>query len=215
MATHGRGALGRFWLGSVPYELMHSVSQPLLLVRPGDSLAAWENRSIPQHVLLPLDGSSLAEGVIESAVTLGSLMDADYTLLRVIRDVPMGTPELDSISLSSLAAEVLDEVQSVQERVQKEAHDYLDGIAERLRARGLQVKTRVMVADDPGTAILDEAGAPGIDLVALETHGRRGLRNLAMGSVARKVIHGTSKPVLVQSAARACSDTLALANKQQ
>ena len=158
-------------------------------------------------MLVPLDGSSLAEGMIEPAVTLGGLMDADYTLLRVINDVPMGSPELDSISLSSLAVEVLDEVRSVQEQVQKEAQDYLDGIAERLRARGLQVQTRVMVADDPGTAILDEAGAPGIDLVALETHGHRGLRNLVMGSVARKVIHGTSKPVLMHSAARACSDT--------
>lgn len=203
MSTHGRGALGRFWLGSVPLELMGGLSQPLLLVRPGDSPVEWGNPSVLQHVLVPLDGSPLAEQMIEPAVTLGSLMDADYTLLRVISDLPLGTPEFDSISLSSATAEVLDEIRSVQKRVQKEAQDYLDGVAERLRARGLQVKTRVTVANDAGIAIVDEVGAPGIDLIALETHGRRGLSNLVIGSVARKVIHGTLKPVLVHSAATA------------
>ena len=148
MTTHGRSAFGRFWLGSVPYALMSSLSQPFLLVKPGDSIAESENESVPQHVLLPLDGSSPAERMIEPAVSLGSLMDADYTLLRVINDLPLGTPEFDSISLSSLAVGVVDEIRSVQERVRQEAQDYLDDVAERLGARGLQVEMRVTVAND-------------------------------------------------------------------
>ena len=203
MATHGRGALGRFGLGSVPFELMHSSPQPLLLVWPVDGLPEWEDEPDPQHMLVALDGSSLAERMIEPAINLGSLMGADYTLLRVVNSIPRGTPEFYSISLSSSAVEVLDEIRSVQKRVQKEAQDYLDGVAQRLRARGLQVQTRVAVANDPGLAILDEVGAPGIDMVALETHGNRGLLNLVMGSAARKVVHGTLKPVLVHSAASA------------
>ena len=203
VSTHGRGALGRFWLGSVPHELMSRLSQPLLLVRPGDSPVEWGHESVLRHVLVPLDGSALAEQMIEPAVAFGSLMDADYTLLRVISDIPLGTPEFDSISLSSSAVEVLDEIRSVRKRVQKEARDYLDGVTERLRVRGLRVKTRVTVANDPGTAILKEVEAPGIDLIALETHDRRGLSNLVVGSVARKIVHGALKPILVHSAASA------------
>ena len=175
MSTHGRGALGRFWLGSVPLELMGSLSQPLLLVKPGDSLVNWGNEAVLQHVLLPLDGSSLAEQMIETAVTLGSLMDADYTLLRVVSELPIGTPEFDSISLSSAAVEVLGEIRSIQKRVQKEAQDYLDGIAERLRVQGLRVKTHVTVANEAGNVIVDTVGASVIDLIALETHGRHGV----------------------------------------
>jgi nucleotide-binding universal stress UspA family protein len=55
----------------------------------------------------------------------------------------------------------------------------------------------VVVEERPGVAILHEATPPAIDLVALETHGRRGLTRLILGSVADKVIRGAGVPVLV------------------
>ncbi len=202
MNTHGRGTMGRLWFGSVAYEVAHHVSAPLLLLRHQDSPNEWEKEPALQHMLVTLDGSSVAERVLEPATTLGTPVDADYTLLRVINDIPLGTPELDSISLSSRAPELLDEIQIVQERVEKEAQNYLESVAKRLRARGLRVQTRVIAANDPGIAILHALASPTIDLVALEMRGARGspARGL-FGSVARKVIHGTSKPVFVQSAA--------------
>ncbi len=202
MNTHGRGTMGRLWFGSVAYEVVHHVSAPLLLLRHDDYSTEWEKEPGLQHMLVTLDGSPLAERVLEPAIALGTLMDAEYTLLRVINDIPLGTPELDSISLSSPAPELLDEIQIVQERVQNEAQNHLEGVAERLRARGLKVQTRVIAANDPGIAILHALASPSTDLVALEMRGDRGspARGL-FGSVARKVIHGTSKPVFVQSAA--------------
>ena len=133
-------------------------------------------------------------------------MNADYVLLRVINDVPVGAPELDAISLSSPALEILDEIQAVQERLEKEALEYLDRAAEPLRARGLSVQTRVTVAGDLATGILDAAAVPGIDLLALETHGCTGPLERGPGRVSRKVIHGTTKPILVQSSAAARQD---------
>ena len=199
MTTHGRGALGRFWFGSVAYELLHWLPTPLLQVKPNDGPVAWEHAPALQHIILPLDGSLLAEQILESAVTFGSLMGAGYTLLRVISDIPLGTPMLDSISLSAATSQLLAEVRTVQEQVRKAAQDYLEATAARLRTRGLRVQTRVVEGSDPGNAILDAAQVD-TDLIALETQGRRGLSDMLLGSVARKIIHGAPVPILVQSA---------------
>ena len=55
----------------------------------------------------------------------------------------------------------------------------------------------MVVDQQPGAAIVHEAATPAADLVALETHGRRGLSRLILGSVADKVIRGAAVPVLV------------------
>jgi nucleotide-binding universal stress UspA family protein len=70
-------------------------------------------------------------------------------------------------------------------------------VAERLTGRWFSVQTHVAVGQHAASAILDAAQRLGVDLVALETHGRRGLARLLMGSVADKVIRGASVPVLV------------------
>jgi nucleotide-binding universal stress UspA family protein len=80
--------------------------------------------------------------------------------------------------------------------LRKEAADYLEKVAGRLRAEGLSVQTRVNVEEQPGVAILD-AGKPPIDMIAIETHGRGGLSRLLLGSVADKVIRGSKLPILV------------------
>ncbi len=199
MSTHGRGTLGRFWFGSVAYKVLHRCSVPILYVKPGTSVAEQPQELALQHLLVMLDGTPQAERVLTPALAFGALMGADYSLLRVVPDVAYGgSPELDSNSLCSATLELLDEIHSVQERLRKEAQDYLDGVAVRLRSRGLQVQAQVMVDRDLGTAILDALAATGIDLVALETHGLPDPTG-HLGNVARKVIHGTSKPVFVHS----------------
>jgi nucleotide-binding universal stress UspA family protein len=67
-----------------------------------------------------------------------------------------------------------------------------------LRGRGFGVQSRIAVEDQPALAILHEAVAPNVDLVALQTHGRGGLARLLLGSVADKVIRGAGVPVLVR-----------------
>jgi nucleotide-binding universal stress UspA family protein len=78
-----------------------------------------------------------------------------------------------------------------------EAQAYLDRIAERLRAQSLTVQTRVVGHDKPAAAILDDAQKNAVDLIALATSGRGGLKRLLLGSVADKVVRGAVTPVLV------------------
>ncbi|HYT93309.1 MAG TPA: universal stress protein [Gemmataceae bacterium] len=199
MTTHGRGPLARLWLGSVADALVRDLPVPLLLVRPGEGAIDFAQEPPLKHLLLPLDGEPLAEQMIEPAVALGSLSDADYTLLRVIRPiVPLAYPFSEGHTLGQVAQSMINQIDEFQNQVRKEATDYLERVAAGLRQRSLRVQTRVAVETQPAVAILSEAKPPAIDMIAVETHGRRGLKRLFLGSVADKVVRGAAVPVLVQ-----------------
>jgi nucleotide-binding universal stress UspA family protein len=197
MTTHARGALGRAWLGSVADELLRHLPTPLLLVRPTGGDADLAAGALPRHVLVPLDGTPLAEQVLRPAVELGRLAGAGFTLLRVIKPVIVTTPPAEGAGIAHMAAELLERLRAVQAALRKEALDYLEGVAAPLRAEGLRVLTRVTVEEQPALGVLNEAEAQGPGVVALATHGRRGLARLVLGSVADKVIRGAHGPVLV------------------
>ncbi len=195
MTTHARGALGRFWLGSVADELLRKLPMPLLLVRPGEAVTTFAPEPAPRHILIPLDGEAMAEQVIERAVELGKLMESDYTLLRVIKPVLPTPYTAEGASMAAVAQSLIEETQKIQEGIHKEAKAYLEKVAAGLRSCGLKVATEVEVEDSPALAILHRSQSA--DLVALCTHGRGGLSRLFLGSIADKVIRGGHLPVLV------------------
>jgi nucleotide-binding universal stress UspA family protein len=197
MTTHGRGPLGRFWLGSVADKLLRQLTVPLLLVHPNEKSPDVAAEAAFKHILIPLDGSDLAERMLSPATALGELMGAHFTLLRLVKPVHPRLPYTEGLSIAQLAGEILDQIEKLQGELRNEAQDYLTGLAERLRARSLRVQTRVAVDEHPATAILHEAAACGADLIAMETHGRGGLSRLFLGSVADKVLRGTTFPVLL------------------
>jgi nucleotide-binding universal stress UspA family protein len=190
MATHGRGGLSRFWLGSVADALVRRLPMPVLLVRPQDGAADLTRDHVLHHILVPLDGSELAEQALGPAVVLGNLMQADYLLVRVVD--PLQAAGLDTAGhpISGLVAEG-------RKRLLEHATAYLDGLAEQLREQAVQVHTRAIVSFQTAEAILGQAGTHPTDLITLATHGRGGLTRLLLGSVADKVMRGALTPVLV------------------
>jgi nucleotide-binding universal stress UspA family protein len=197
MTTHGRGPLARFWLGSVADALVRQGSIPVLVVRPQEAAPDLAQEPVLRRVLIPLDGSALAEQVLEPALALGAAMQAEYTLLRVVQPMIPGGHIPASAKVSGLREPLLKQLQALHRQELTEAQEYLERIAERLRARALTVQTRVVSQERPATAILEDASAHGADLIALATHGRGGLKRLLLGSVADKVLRGGSTPVLV------------------
>jgi nucleotide-binding universal stress UspA family protein len=190
MTTHGRGPLSRFWLGSVADELVRRATTPILLVRPQEKAPDLTAEPVLRRILIPLDGSALAEKVLESAVALGSLLQADYMLVRIYG--PLVDTGLDPLSYAAVGG-----TEPPIEQLRAEAQDYLNRVAERLQRQGHTVQTQAVLGQHPAIAILDTRQSLGMDLIALETHGRRGLSRLLIGSVADKVIRGASTPVLV------------------
>jgi nucleotide-binding universal stress UspA family protein len=190
MTTHGRGPLSRFWLGGVADRIIRHVPMPVLLVRPQDSVPDLSCKPLLQRVLIPLDGSELAEQILEPALELGGLMQAEYLLLRVVEPVPVLGYDISGFAMEDAEKPML-------RQLEDEAQIYLERVAERLRDRSLHVQTKVLVQPSVAGAILNEARAHASNLIALATHGRGGLARLLLGSVADKVLRGAATPVLV------------------
>ena len=119
-------------------------------------------------VLVPLDGSPLAERMVAPATGFAQAVGADVTLLAVRADA---------------------------HRADLEA--YLAAQADRVRAAGLAVETRVVNAGPAADVIVGAAEARPGTVIALATHARGGLSKLVWGSVTDRVVHRTANPVLV------------------
>jgi nucleotide-binding universal stress UspA family protein len=139
-----------------------------------------------RRVLIPLDGSELAEGILPFAENLAGPLDAELLLVRVVE--PIAT----AVALASGdvgGADMLLHHQLAAKR-------YLEEWAERLAAKGLQVRTLAGLGF-PATKIVEMAEAEKADLIAMTTHGRSGVRRLVFGSVADEVLRTAGVPVLL------------------
>jgi nucleotide-binding universal stress UspA family protein len=197
MTTHARGPLGRLWLGSVADQLVRSCSLPLLLVKAGPGKPDLTREVLPQNLMITLDGTPMAEQILEPAIALGSVVHANYTLVRVIKPATIGNYGDAIASNDEFDRSLLRQVRELFDRKHAEAEAYLDGVAQRLRAQALCVRTRVLSSARVAEGLLKEARNGPTDLIALETHGRGGLARLFQGSVADKLLRGGSKPLLV------------------
>src|SRR5262249_47919954 len=144
-----------------------------------------------RHMLIPLDGSPLAEQAIEPAVAIGSLTDADYTLVKVLRPKVL-PPFIDFVppAPNAAMAGLLKDIDTLHKQELKDAGDYLTRVGQRLTGRSLRVTAEVINAEGPAPAILEAAGTAEGSCIALATHGRGGLGRMFLGSVADKVIRG-------------------------
>lgn len=198
MTTHGRGAVSRFWLGSTADSLVRQASIPILLLRSHDRLEEPKAAFGLQRILIPLDGSELAERVLEPAIALGKPRAANYTLIRAVEPgfLPYGYPYLGDVSQPerNWVVNARNMEKDCQEKRKAQAVSYLDCVAKRLRAKSLCVNTQV-VECDASAALLQSANS--FNLIAIATHGHGGFKRLLLGSVADKVIRGTVTPVLV------------------
>jgi nucleotide-binding universal stress UspA family protein len=180
MATHGRGLLSRFGRGSVTDELIRRAGVPVLLVRESGKAHGVIPEPVLDNILILLDGSTLAEQVLEPALDLARLMEAHCGLLHVVEcryspadRTPGGPPE------------------------KARAEAYLEHVAAKIREQGMPVRTLVVIARHAVKAVLEEAAAQASNLIALATHGRGGLQRLLLGSVADKLVRAAASPVLV------------------
>jgi len=129
-------------------------------------------------ILVPLDGSEVAEKILGQVVDLARLTGAEIVLLRV------------ALARTFPGADPTDKQVEVVDRAEK----YLAGVKEKLEKEGLKVSVHVRYGHDAGE-ILEHAQE--VDLVAMSTHGRTGLGRWALGSVAERVLRHSPKPVLL------------------
>lgn len=189
MASHGHGALTRMWMGSVADGFVRHATIPVIVVRAEEGEPAPPILKSLGTILIPLDGSDLAEDALRYATDFGELFGRAYHLTRVVSyPLELATPYLPH------TAQLNEEVFAESRRA---AAEYLESRADRMRARGHRVTTSVAVAVQAAQGILDEAAAVGADMLAMSTHGNGGLRRAVLGSTADKVMRGADVPVLL------------------
>jgi nucleotide-binding universal stress UspA family protein len=189
MATHGRGAMERAWLGSVADRVVREATVPVLLVRPVEEAAPdLTSTTAVTRILVPLDGSSLSEAVLGPAADLAAALDVPLTLLRVVGS----RMDLGSTYLPHAAKEQREQVA----REREEAESYLEGVRTRLAGEGVELAGADIVEGPAAHSILERADPDGAEIIAMATHGRGGLRRLVLGSVTDKVVRAALGPVL-------------------
>lgn len=192
MSCHGHLRFRRLWHHGVAEHLARRLPVPVLLARPTreEEVPPLGGDARIRHILVPLDGTAYAEGILDHALAVGRPFRARYTLLRVVQ------PEPGAGTGAGGAAPPLD-------RAMGAARQYLNGVAERLRAAGREVAVRVALSPDPASAILEQIRlTPAlhddpVDLVALETHPHRPVSRILAAHTADRVLHGSPVPVLL------------------
>jgi nucleotide-binding universal stress UspA family protein len=141
-----------------------------------------------RKVLVPLDGSMLAECALDHVKTMVQEGFArELTLLTVAHiDAPYSELYGAHFDINKMKKAYIDA-----------ARRYLEKVQARLATEGITVKTEVVEHDRPAPAITDYAAKNGIDLIVIATHGYTGLKKLMLGSVALSILHDSRAPTLL------------------
>lgn len=191
MTTHGRGALGRWAFGGVADAVTRHAPVPVMVVRPG------EGRLEPaiRRLVVPLDGSSLAETALPVAQSLAQRLGLPVRLVTAVDPVSL-VPSAVAPALA-FDAEVYSETLAA---LRGEAEGWLARASHALREAGVDTSWGIL-SGSPYVAIAD-ALQPG-DVVVMTSHGRSGVPRLLLGSVAERLVREGPAPVILVPAAAA------------
>ena len=193
MVTHGRSGLGRRVLGSVTDKVLHGASNPLLITHAQEEGQAPTEATL-ENLVVPLDGSALADKVLPHVTALSSAMGLNVILVRV-------TASADEyyfyVDISSAAGINTDRFYAYAQEAEVPAARYLSQVKENLLKNGVKsVKERV-VSGNSAISILDLVQETPNCLVTLTTHGRSGVERWILGSVTDRLVRHSGQPVLV------------------
>ncbi len=202
LCSHGETGLKRWVFGSIAQEAVRHSPAPVLVLNEHGGIPPMLDAAHPMRVLVPLDGSALAEAVILPTaylvMALSASLQNELHFLRVV-DLPSAYGKMKSQAhISDL----------MHEEAKQAAEKYVKAVVERsamdLAGLNLQVTSSVVDNADVSGTIVEEtaqarnvATSAGFDLIALATHGRSGLQRLVMGSVTEHLLGVTKLPMFI------------------
>jgi nucleotide-binding universal stress UspA family protein len=201
MATHGRSGFNRLLLGSVAEKVLRGSTNPLLLIRPSEAAHLLHRvnergEAILRSIIVPLDGSELAESVLPAAVELAKTLELEILLLRAYPrfNTYAGADDYNAVNYEVIRGALRDEAQS-----------YLESKVGELKLKGVE-KVSFAIPEGSGAGEIVALGRRTPDnLIAMCTHGRSGLKRWVLGSVTEKVVRLSRDPVLIVRGGRLTS----------
>ena len=195
IASHGRSGVRRWAIGSVADKVLRSSKVPVWLARAGipeETLyGKWPSRTL----LVPLDGSELAESVLPHVEALAKQRGTELVKVVLIRvcETPFITVDYPEASMPLTWGE---HVEHIKSSFKAGCEQYLQGVAKRLSDAGLKVQSEVLMGEVADEIVAYATKNP-FNLIAMSTHGRSGVSRWAYGSVTDKVLHRVASPLFV------------------
>jgi len=192
MATHGRSGMNRWLLGSVSEKVLRGGTNPMLLVRATEE-GKVDGGATLKSIVVPLDGSELAEGVLPAVAELAKTLKLAVVLFRAY-NIPYsayaGGEGYYAVNYNDLLTAMRDE-----------AVDYLEKKAEAVKKMGIAEVSCVAKEGFAADEIISLARQSPDKLIAMCTHGRSGVKRWMIGSVTETVVRHSAGPILVVRAA--------------
>ena len=201
MATHGRSGFSRWAVGSVADKVVRASKVPVWLVRAGIPEEIVYDKWPTRTMLVPLDGSKLAELVLPHVEALAKQRGAElmdivlFTVCEGPTVVPAGQARLMYYD-TRVSVDQDEHLKQKMAQRNREAEDYLAGVEKRLKDAGLKARSEVLWGN-PADEIVAYANRNPFNLIVMTTHALSGLSRWAMGSVADRVVRGVSRPVFL------------------
>ncbi|HXV80383.1 MAG TPA: universal stress protein [Candidatus Binatia bacterium] len=192
MATHGRSGINRWLLGSVAEKVLRGTSNPLLLVR-GTEEGKIEGTATLKSVIVPLDGSELAEKVLPTVAELAKTLKLEVVLFRAY-SIPYN-------AYATAEGYYAMDYEELLKGMKEEAVAYLEKETEAVKKLGLDKVSYTVKEGFAADEIISLARITPEGLIAMSTHGRSGVKRWMLGSVTETVVRHTSDPVWVIRAA--------------
>jgi nucleotide-binding universal stress UspA family protein len=191
MVTHGRSGLDRWLMGSIAEKVLRGTSNPLLLVRAKDGFKADGELGF-KSVIIPLDGSEIAESVLPPVTELAKKLNVGIVLVRVFHVPPAiyaGGEGYYAINYEAVRDQLKDEVRS-----------YLERKVDELRSQGIE-NVSFMTPEGLGAdEIITLGRKTPKSLIAMSSHGRSGVKRWVLGSITETVVRHSDEPVLIHRA---------------
>jgi nucleotide-binding universal stress UspA family protein len=185
MATHGRSGIQRWLLGSVANKVLHEASNHMLLVRAHEQ-GKTEGEAALKTVVVPLDGSPLAEQALPHVLEIAKKIKLEVILMRAFA-LP---PSVSAEDYGFYSAELLDHLEA-------ETRDYLAKKVNELKEKGVQNVSSVVHIGYGAEEIITLARNTPDNFIAMSTHGRSGMKRFVLGSVTERVVQHSGDPVLI------------------
>lgn len=188
ITTKGRSGIARWLFGSVATRLVEHAKIPILVLHPKEGEDKGAPGPVVKKILVPLDGSEVAQSILPVVEDFAKAMGAEIVLFNAV--APLAAyPGFETAGAAAIGEVVAD--------LQEQAQKTMARIAGEVQARGVKA-SYVVALETAVDGAIRAADDLNVDLIAIATHGRSGVGRVVLGSVADGVIRRSADvPLLV------------------
>lgn len=191
MSTHGRSGTQRWYLGSIADKVLHASKSPMLLVKGKEDAEPHDQEATVNRIIVPLDGSPLAEKALPHATAAAQALDAEIDMVRVY----------SLITNAYYGEGYMPNFEEIADQVREEASDYLETKVSELTTAGVKHGDGIIKEGDAAAKIIELAQETPNSLIVICSHGRTGISRWVLGGTADRIVRHSGDPVLVIRAA--------------